>query len=104
MRQIKFHRTELSLSATCADVCALSDNQGLCLQKLQETLVFNEQLIGKATLYRRTEMKQVKFHRTKLSRSATGAQLYALSENQGLSLQSCKSFERKIDCKSHSVS
>ena len=87
MKQVKFHRTEVSLSATCAQFCALSENQGLSLQKLKERRVLNEQLIAKAILYRRTDMKQVKFHRTELSLSATGAQFCALAENRGLSLQ-----------------
>ena len=72
MKQVKFHRTELSLSATGAQFCVLSENQGLGLQQLQERRVLNEQLIGAAILYRRTDMKQVKNHRTELSLSATG--------------------------------
>ena len=38
-------------------------------------------------MYRRTEMKQVKFHRTELSLSVSGAEFCALSEHEGLSLQ-----------------
>ena len=87
MKQVNFHRTELALSATGAQCCTFSENQGLSLQKLQERRVLNDNLSGKAILYRRTDMKQVKFHRTKLSLSATGAQFCALSEKQGLSLQ-----------------
>ena len=87
MKQVKFHRTELSLSATGAQFCALPENQGLTLQKLQERRGLNQQLIGKAILYHRTDMKQVKLYRTELSLSVTGAQICALSENQGLSLR-----------------
>ena len=87
MKQVKFHRREISLSDTGLHFCARSEKQGLSLQKLQERRVLNETLIGKAMLYRRTDMKQVEFHRTELSLSATGAQFWALSENQGLSLR-----------------
>ena len=55
MKQVELHRTELSLSATGAQNCTLSENQDLSLQKLQERRVLNEQLIGKAFLYHRTE-------------------------------------------------
>ena len=75
------------LSATCAQFCSFSENQALSLQKLQESLVLNETLIGKAIMYRRTDMKQVKFHRTELSVSVSGAQVCTLSENQGLRVQ-----------------
>ena len=87
MKQVKSHRTEFSLSATCAQCYALSENQGLSLQRLQARQVLNEHMIGKAILYRRTDMKQVKFHHTELSLSAAGARCRALSENQGLSLR-----------------
>ena len=49
MKQVKFHRTELSLSVSGAEFCALSENRGLSLQKLQERLVFNEKLVGKGS-------------------------------------------------------
>ena len=94
MKQVKFQGTELSVSAIAAQFCVFSENQGLSLQPLQESLVLNEQLIGKAILYRRTDMKQVKCHRTDLSLSAAGEQFCALSENQGLSLQKLQ--ERRV--------
>ena len=46
MKQVKFHRTELSLSVSGAKFCAFSENRGLSLQKLQERQVFNEKLGG----------------------------------------------------------
>ena len=49
MKQVKFHRTELSLSVSGAEFCALSENRGLSLQKLQERRVFNEKLVGKGS-------------------------------------------------------
>ena len=47
MKQVKFHRTEVLLSVSGAEFCALSENRGLSLQKLEERLVFNETLVGK---------------------------------------------------------
>ena len=49
MKQVKFHRTELSLSVSGAEFCALSENRGLSLQKLQERRVLNEKLVGKGS-------------------------------------------------------
>ena len=49
MKQVKFHRTELSLSVSGAEFCALSENRGLSLQNLQERRVFNETLVGKGS-------------------------------------------------------
>ncbi len=46
MKQVKFHRTELSLSVSGAEFCALSENEGLSLRKLQEIRVLNEKLVG----------------------------------------------------------
>ena len=40
MKQVKFHRTELSLSVSGAEFCALSENEGLSLQKLQKIRFF----------------------------------------------------------------
>ena len=54
-------------------------NQGLGIQRLQERRVLNESSIGKAIIYRRTHMKQVKIHRTELSLSASGAEICALA-------------------------
>ena len=64
MKQVKFHRTELSLSVSGTEFCALSENEGLSLGKLQVISVLMKNVSGKALLYRRTDMKQVKFHRT----------------------------------------
>ena len=38
-------------------------------------------------MYRRTDMKQVKIHRTELSLSVSEAESHALSKNEGPSLQ-----------------
>ena len=57
MKQVKFHRTELSLSVSGAEFCALSENRGLSLQKLQERQVLNEQLFGKGSKTRGTRAR-----------------------------------------------
>ena len=49
MKQVKIHRTELSLGVSGAEFCALSENRGLSLQKLQERRVFNEKLVGEGS-------------------------------------------------------
>ena len=41
MKSVKSHRTELSLSVSGAEFCALSENEGLSLQKLQKIRFFN---------------------------------------------------------------
>ena len=86
MKQVKFRRTELSVSVSGPDLCALSENKGLSLGTLQVISVLMKNVSGKALLYCRTEIKQVKLHRTELSLSVSGTDFCALSTNEGLSL------------------